>query len=49
MENRVYHGVAEGAFTGALESQTSRIPSSGYLAALWRDRHLSHFEDSGQG
>jgi hypothetical protein len=35
MENKVYHGVAEGAFTGALESQTSRIPSSGYLAAAF--------------
>ena len=32
MENKVHLGMAEGAFTGAVESQTSRIPSSGYLA-----------------
>jgi hypothetical protein len=35
MENKVHRGVAEGAFTGAIESQTSRIPSSGYLAAAF--------------
>ncbi len=33
MENKVRGGVAEDRFTGAIESQTSRIPSSGYLAA----------------
>jgi hypothetical protein len=33
MDTNVLQGVAEDAFTGALESQTSRIPSSGYLAA----------------
>ena len=35
MKNKVYRGVAEDAFTGAIESQTSRIPSSGYLAAAF--------------
>jgi hypothetical protein len=35
MENKVHRGVAEDAFTGAIESQTSRIPSSGYLAAAF--------------
>jgi hypothetical protein len=32
MENKVRSGIAEGRFTGAIESQTSKIPSSGYLA-----------------
>ena len=27
------HGEAEDRFTGAIESRTSRVPSSGYLAA----------------
>ncbi len=29
---RVEHGVREDQFTGTLESQTAKIPSSGYLA-----------------
>jgi hypothetical protein len=32
MESKVYRGQAEDGFTGALEAQTSRMPSSGYLA-----------------
>lgn len=32
MESKVYRGQAEDGFTGALESQTSKVPSSGYLA-----------------
>ena len=35
METKVHHGAAEDSFTGAIESQTSRIPSSGYLAAAF--------------
>jgi len=35
MDTNVLQGVAEDAFTGAPESQTSRIPSSGYLAAAF--------------
>jgi hypothetical protein len=35
METKVRSGVAEGRFTGAIESQTSKIPSSGYLAAAF--------------
>ena len=35
MENKVRGGVAEDRITGAIESQTSRIPSSGYLAAAF--------------
>lgn len=33
MQDKVSGGVAEDRFTGAIESQTSKIPSSGYLAA----------------
>ncbi len=33
MESRVYRGQSEDSFTGAIESQTSKIPSTGYLAA----------------
>jgi hypothetical protein len=33
MQNKVVEGVSEDRFTGAIESQTARIPSSGYLAA----------------
>jgi hypothetical protein len=34
MDTRVYRGEAtEDPFTGAIEKQTARIPSSGYLAA----------------
>jgi hypothetical protein len=33
METRVRQGQQEDRFTGALESQTSKIPSSGYLGA----------------
>jgi hypothetical protein len=35
MQNKVRGGVAEDPITGAIESQTSRIPSSGYLAAAF--------------
>ena len=35
METKVRNGVAEDRITGAIESQTSRIPSSGYLAAAF--------------
>lgn len=35
MDNKVQGGVAEDRITGAIESQTSRIPSSGYLAAAF--------------
>jgi hypothetical protein len=35
MENKVRSGVSEDRFTGAIESQTSKIPSSGYLAAAF--------------
>jgi hypothetical protein len=34
-QDRVRSGVAEDRFTGAIESQTSKIPSSGYLAAAF--------------
>lgn len=33
MKTKVYRGEQEDRFTGALESQTAKIPSSGYLAA----------------
>ena len=33
MQDKVCSGIAEDRFTGAIESQTSKIPSSGYLAA----------------
>jgi hypothetical protein len=32
MESRVNRGKSEDGFTGALEAQTSKVPSSGYLA-----------------
>src|SRR5580704_18126224 len=35
MQDKVRSEVSEGRFTGAIESQTSRIPSSGYLAAAF--------------
>ena len=35
METKVRGGVAEDRITGAIEAQTSRIPSSGYLAAAF--------------
>jgi len=35
METKVRNGVAEDRITGAIESQTSRIPSSGYLVAAF--------------
>ncbi len=35
METKVRNGVAEDRITGVIESQTSRIPSSGYLAAAF--------------
>ncbi len=33
MESRVYRGQQEDRFTGMIESQTSKIPSTGYLTA----------------
>ncbi len=33
MQDKVQRGVPEDRFTGAIEAQTSKIPSSGYLAA----------------
>ena len=33
MQDKVHRGTPEDRFTGAIESQTSRIPSSGYFAA----------------
>jgi len=33
MQDKVRNGVAEDRVTGAIEAQTSKIPSSGYLAA----------------
>ena len=35
MENKVRNGAAEDRITGAIESQTSRVPSSAYLAAAF--------------
>jgi hypothetical protein len=35
MQDKVRSGVAEDRITGAIESQTSKIPSSGYLAAAF--------------
>jgi len=35
MEDKVRDGVSEDRFTGAIESQTSKRPSSGYLAAAF--------------
>lgn len=35
MQDKVRSGVAEDRVTGAIESQTSKIPSSGYLAAAF--------------
>ncbi len=32
MKTKVYRGEQEDRFTGAIESQTAKIPSSGYLA-----------------
>jgi hypothetical protein len=32
MQSKVYRGKQEDGFTGALEAQTSKMPSSGYLA-----------------
>jgi len=33
MESKVYRGQSEDRFSGAIEAQTSKIPSTGYLAA----------------
>lgn len=33
MESKVYRGQSEDRFTGMIEAQTSKIPSTGYLAA----------------
>ena len=35
MQDKVSSGVAEDRFTGAIESQTSQMPSSGYLEAAF--------------
>ena len=35
MQDKVRNGVAEDRVTSAIESQTSKIPSSGYLAAAF--------------
>jgi hypothetical protein len=35
MEDRVGKGRTESRFTGAIESQTSKVPSGGYLAAAF--------------
>jgi hypothetical protein len=35
MQDKVRSGIAEDRFTGAIESQTSKVPSSGYLAAAF--------------
>ena len=35
MQDKVRSGIAEDRVTGAIESQTSKIPSSGYLAAAF--------------
>ena len=35
MQQKVHSGVAEDRVTGAIEAQTSKIPSSGYLAAAF--------------
>jgi hypothetical protein len=35
MQDKVRNGVSEDRVTGAIESQTSKIPSSGYLAAAF--------------
>jgi hypothetical protein len=35
MQDKVRIGVAEDRVTGAIEAQTSKIPSSGYLAAAF--------------
>jgi hypothetical protein len=35
MQDKVRSGVSEDRFTGAIESQTSKIPSSGYLGAAF--------------
>ena len=35
MQEKVYEGTSEDRVTGAIESQTSKIPSSAYLAAAF--------------
>jgi len=35
MQDKVRNGVAEDRVNGAIEAQTSKIPSSGYLAAAF--------------
>jgi hypothetical protein len=35
MQDKVHRGVSEDRVTGAIESQTSKVPSSGYLAAAF--------------
>ena len=49
MQDKVRIGATEDRFTGAIESQTSKIPRSGYLAAVWCHHSFSHSKDRGQG
>jgi hypothetical protein len=35
MQEKVYEGISEGRVTGAIESQTSKVPSSAYLAVAF--------------
>jgi hypothetical protein len=50
MQDKVRSGVSEDRFTGAIESQTSKIPSSGYLtAAFGAMTGFSDSQDRGQG
>lgn len=35
MEDKVWNGGMEGRFTGAIKSQTSKVPSAGYLVAAF--------------
>ena len=41
MDTRVHKGFQEDSFTGAIESRTARIPSSGYLAIALGSMALS--------
>ena len=43
MQNRVERGVSEDRFTGAIEAQTAKIPSSGYLAAALSSMAVSAY------
>jgi hypothetical protein len=43
MQDKVCKGVAEDRFMGVIESQTSKIPSSGYLVAAFVLSQLQPF------